>query len=83
MLASRVNVNEQVNADEKRFHVERGMSLLHICAQFSNNVAMTLLIEKRANLQLRDSFGATSLIRAGIGNNAEGAQMLIQAGVQT
>lgn len=80
MLASRVNVNEQIKADEKRFHVERGMSLLHICAQFSNNVAMALLIEKGANLQLRDGIGASPLVRAGIGNNAEGVQMLIQAG---
>ena len=82
MLASRVNVNEQIKADEKRFHVERGMSLLHICAQFSSNVAMALLIEKGANLQLRDGIGASPLVRAGIGNNAEGVQMLIQAGLQ-
>lgn len=80
MLASRVNVNEQVKVDEKRFHIEPGMSLLHICAQFSNNAAMALLIEKRANLHLRDSMGASPVTRAGIGNNAEGMQMLIQAG---
>ena len=65
---------------EKKFHLEKGMTLLHICAQFSNNVAMRLLIQKGANVNLLDSLGCTAFHRAGLGNNAEGVQILIEAG---
>lgn len=39
LLAGRVNVNDRIRADEKKFHLEKGMSLLMICAQFCNNAA--------------------------------------------
>jgi len=79
LLAGRVNVNDRIRADEKKFHLEKGMSLLMICAQFCNNVCMRLLLEQRADVNLRDRIGATAIHRAGIGNNAEGIRMLVQA----
>lgn len=39
LLAGRANVNDTVKAHEKRFHIEKGMSLFMICAQFGNNVS--------------------------------------------
>ena len=39
LLARRANVNDRIRADEKKFHMEKGMSLLMICAQFCNNAA--------------------------------------------
>jgi len=80
LLAGRANVNDTVKAHEKRFHIEKGMSLLMICAQFCNNVCMRLLIEQRADLNFRDSLGCTALHRAGIGDNSEGLQILLEAG---
>lgn len=40
---------------------------------------MRLLLEQRADVNLRDRIGATAIHRAGIGNNAEGIRMLVQA----
>ncbi|CAJ1405633.1 unnamed protein product [Effrenium voratum] len=81
MLDMRVDVDERVQANEQRYHIEKGMSLLSICAQFSNNSAMAMLIEMRANVNQQDSVvKGTPLLRAGMGNNAEGVQMLVQAG---
>ena len=39
MLAMKVSVNDKVKADEKDLNINKGSSLLHICAQFCNNVA--------------------------------------------
>lgn len=40
---------------------------------------MRLLIEQRADLNFRDSLGCTALHRAGIGDNSEGLQILLEA----
>ena len=40
---------------------------------------MRLLLEQRADVNLRDTIGVTAIHRAGIGNNAEGIRMLVQA----
>lgn len=39
LLAMKVSVNDKVKADEKDLNINKGSSLLHICAQFCNNVA--------------------------------------------
>lgn len=44
-----------------------------------NEVCMRLLIEQRADLNFRDSLGCTALHRAGIGDNSEGLQILLEA----
>lgn len=80
ILAAQGNINDCVKVNEVNFHIYKGMSLLMICAQFSNNVALRLLMAHGADVNLRDSLGCTVVHRAGVGNNSEGLRILMEAG---
>lgn len=80
MLRLRANVNDKVTKHYSHFHIEKGMSLLHIAAQFGCNATLKFLLNENAMLKTRDSLGCTPLHRAGIGNNPEGVQILLKAG---
>lgn len=41
-------------AEDKRFHIEKGMSLVHLCVQFCNNAALRLLIENQADVNHKE-----------------------------
>lgn len=50
ILAAQGNINDRVKVNEVNFHIYKGMSLLMICAQFSNNVALRLLMAHGADV---------------------------------
>eukprot|EP00435_Cladocopium_sp_Y103_P019095 s359_g4.t1 len=79
MLRLRTNVNDRVSKHDSHHHIEKGMSLLHIAAQFGCNATLKLLLDENAMLKTRDSLGCTPLHRAGIGNNGAGVQILLKA----
>jgi len=79
LLAMKVSVNDKVKADEKDLNINKGSSLLHICAQFCNNVAVSFLIQQRADLKAVCKLGSNPLHRAAMGNNAVGVKLLVQA----
>ena len=121
LLAIGVSVNDKVKADEKDLNINKGSSLLHICAQFCNNVAgpcwfaekwptklysnvehplrthiitettlllvirfqaqvaVSFLIQQRADLKAVCNIGSNPLHRAAMGNNAVGVKLLVQA----
>ena len=80
MLRLKANVNDKVHRSEPSLHLEKGMSLLHLAAQFQCNGALQLLIDAKAALKKRDVNGCNALHRAGLGDNAEGVRLLLAAG---
>ena len=70
LLKRQADVNEHITRSDPENHIHKGMSLLHLCAQFGNNEALKLLIDQRANVDAQDDeAGTTPLHRAGIGDN--------------
>lgn len=81
LLHLRADVNEEVTQSDEEHHIHAHNTLLHLCAQFSNNDGLKLLIDHKADLNARgDKTGCTPLHRAGIGDNPAGVVLLLRAG---
>lgn len=81
LLHLRADVNEEVTQSDEEHHIHAHNTLLHVCAQFSNNDGLKLLIDHKADINARgDKTGCTPLHRAGIGDNPEGVILLLRAG---
>ncbi|CAE8595481.1 unnamed protein product [Polarella glacialis] len=80
LLKLRADVNDCLSKTDPLLHFDRGMSVLTLCAMFSNNTAMKLVIAEKADLDASDCIGARALTMAGVGSNSEGIKILMNSG---
>ncbi|CAE8592845.1 unnamed protein product [Polarella glacialis] len=79
LLKLKADVNDCLPKTDPLLHFHRGMSVLILCAMFSNNTAMKLLIAEKAGLDASDCIGGSALSMAGIGGNCEGIRILMDS----
>ncbi|CAE8720488.1 unnamed protein product [Polarella glacialis] len=81
LLASRANVNDCLSMTHPLLVLfNKGMFVLSLCAMFSNNAALKLLIAEKADVDASDCKGRVPLVSAGTGGNPEGIKILIASG---
>ncbi|CAE8692616.1 unnamed protein product [Polarella glacialis] len=79
LLKLRADVNDCLSKSDQILHFNRDMSVLTLCAMFSNNTAMKLLIAEKADLDASDCIGVRALSAAGHGLNCEGIKILMES----
>ena len=80
LLKHRADCSDCIRKGKAEAGLPSRMPVLSLCAYFGNNQAMKVLLEARANPNQRDGQCGAPMFWGNISDNAEGAQILMDAG---
>ena len=81
LLSSRADANDFITKANKSAGFSKRLPVLHLAATRRSNEVMRLLLSEKAKVNARDGIYATALTWAALSDNAAGARILLEAGL--